>query len=360
MSYATKEQLQSLVADLASKVNIPIVEGGGGYAPIGMINGFMGITSPQGWLACDGTVYNIADYSELTDFFESHFGSKNYFGGDGTTTFAVPNLQGEFLRGIGTNSHTDQGNGGTKAGDHQDATSIPTIYTASDNSNPRFIGGLASNGLIFPANTDKTKSTAVSGMQTKSTAVETWSATSGSYFMIRPTNTSVLWCIKAKNNEPGEYTAGDGINILDGEISTDKMPAEDMSEIVTPLPSVMSRRMKYSTDEQIVGEWIDGKPLYQKVIKGVMPTVTTDGTLVRSFVSTDISNTDFRIPVNGFIEYSDASISLSMISNGNLGDAGTLVRWAFDSYNRIRIDSSIVAYSDLDVYFIVQYTKTTD
>ena len=50
--------------------------------------------------------------------------------------------------------------------------------------------------------------------------------------------------------------------------SKDTMAAADMSEIVTPLPGVMSRRMKYSTDEQIVGEWIDGRPVYQKTVTG--------------------------------------------------------------------------------------------
>ena len=43
------------------------------------------------------------------------------------------------------------------------------------------------------------------------------------------------------------------------------MSQTDMDEIVTPKPGVMSRRQKYSTDEQVVGQWIDGKPIYQKV-----------------------------------------------------------------------------------------------
>ena len=60
--------------------------------------------------------------------------------------------------------------------------------------------------------------------------------------------------------------AGDGIDITDNTISIDEMPAEDMSEVASPMPSVMSRRFKYSTEEQIVGEWIDGKKLYQKTI----------------------------------------------------------------------------------------------
>lgn len=89
--------------------------------PIGAIIPYMGTTAPSGYLACDGGVYSISLYPLLAGFFETQFGSINYFGGDGTTTFAVPNLQGEFIRGAGTNSHSNQGSGGS-VGEHQDGT----------------------------------------------------------------------------------------------------------------------------------------------------------------------------------------------------------------------------------------------
>ena len=79
--------------------------------PTGCIIQMMGITAPTGYLECDGQVYNISAYTRLANYFESQFGLKNYFGGDGTTTFAVPDLKGEFLRGSGTNSHTTEGSG---------------------------------------------------------------------------------------------------------------------------------------------------------------------------------------------------------------------------------------------------------
>ena len=65
-------------------------------SPIGTVISFMGTTAPSHYLVCDGTVYNIADYSDLADFIQTQFGSKNYFGGNGTTTFAVPDLDNEF------------------------------------------------------------------------------------------------------------------------------------------------------------------------------------------------------------------------------------------------------------------------
>lgn len=60
--------------------------------PIGHVISFMGTSAPEHYLICDGTEYNITDYRELADFINTQFGSYNYFGGDGTTTFAVPDL----------------------------------------------------------------------------------------------------------------------------------------------------------------------------------------------------------------------------------------------------------------------------
>lgn len=61
-------------------------------APVGHIISFMGNNAPDHYLACDGTLYNISDYPYLVQHFIDQFGSVNHFGGDGTTTFAVPAL----------------------------------------------------------------------------------------------------------------------------------------------------------------------------------------------------------------------------------------------------------------------------
>lgn len=44
---------------------------------------------PAGWLVCDGTIYNISQYPALGAYLG------NTFGGDGTTTFGVPNYAGK-------------------------------------------------------------------------------------------------------------------------------------------------------------------------------------------------------------------------------------------------------------------------
>ena len=63
--------------------------------PVGHIMSVTGTTSPVHYLSCDGSIYNIEDYPKLTAYFREQFGSINKFGGDGTTTFAVPDLRGD-------------------------------------------------------------------------------------------------------------------------------------------------------------------------------------------------------------------------------------------------------------------------
>lgn len=61
--------------------------------PIGGI-AWLAVADPDaGWLLCDGTVYNVVDYPVLA----AKLG--NTYGGDGITTFGVPNLLSRFARG---------------------------------------------------------------------------------------------------------------------------------------------------------------------------------------------------------------------------------------------------------------------
>ena len=169
----------------------PYLEGASSFTPIGTVISVMGNSAPQGFLACDGTVYNISSYPELANYFYVQFGSVNKFGGDGTTTFAVPDLRGEFLRGSGTNSHTNQGSGAI-VGTHQDATVHAGVLPNVTN-------------IIYP--NDKTHWIANTDTSTRAQTSRAWVARSqsdsgdGGYaeYTSRPTNTSVLYCIAYKD-----------------------------------------------------------------------------------------------------------------------------------------------------------------
>jgi microcystin-dependent protein len=66
--------------------------------PIGAMTDFAGSAAPIGWLLCDGTIYNVADYPRLFAVII------NAYGGDGVTTFAVPDTRGRVLTGAGTST----------------------------------------------------------------------------------------------------------------------------------------------------------------------------------------------------------------------------------------------------------------
>lgn len=152
----------------------------------------MGNNVPGGYLSCDGTEYNISEYPNLAEQIKAEFGSYSYYGGDGVATFAVPDLRGEFLRGTGTNSHENSGNG-ANVGEHQAATKHIGI---SYNGNGSYIqinmeGSLSANAE--PQNID-TMINRISWIQAY-TKNGTNTSSIGPYTS-RPTNTSVLYCIK--------------------------------------------------------------------------------------------------------------------------------------------------------------------
>lgn len=159
---------------------------------------------------------------------------------------------------------------------------------------------------------------------------------------------------------PGpEYTAGDGIVIENDEISVDEMPAEDMNEIVTPLPGVMSRRMKYSTEEQVIGEWIDGKPLYQKTIQTTLPSGTTVGTMAMKNVPIGAS-VDFGYVVESFISSGGSNFSMLYMDN----DKNGVTKATINNNNNSQNPNCVVLYAsrwfDTTCYITIRYTKTTD
>ncbi len=81
-------------------------------APVGAINGYMGTSDPTGWLIANGRNVSRTTYADLFALFGTAFGA-----GDGSTTFALPNMAGRTLVGVdSTADHPSVGAiGGAKA-----------------------------------------------------------------------------------------------------------------------------------------------------------------------------------------------------------------------------------------------------
>ena len=161
----------------------------------------MTTTVPSGYLKCDGGTYNKSNYTDLFNLLyqlpsatRSTWGSANW-----TTQFNTPNLQGEFLRGAGTNGHANQGNG-ANVGIHQNATqqgNLSGLYSSK-----------ATAAYAPSTQTDvdndlytmdwKTSNDTYGAIVSASGIINTnaWTKNYPHHFTARPTNTSVLICIK--------------------------------------------------------------------------------------------------------------------------------------------------------------------
>jgi hypothetical protein len=222
---ADEDQLKELIKYVSDHLQMPILGFGGGAEFVVGDPWFHDVaigTQIPGWLYADGSVYNIADYPQLAAHYASHHGASNFYGGDGVTTFAVPDLRGEFLRGSGTNSHTNQGDGGA-VGEHQDGTS--TMVSFSDNM-AMYIGRY--DDQMSVRNPDYKESSGEYRYVNKTGGGD--GNPDFGWFTSRPTNTSFPIYIKA--------TIGH----------------------------------TYSTTEQPVGTDEDGNTIYEKTIKTIIPS----------------------------------------------------------------------------------------
>ena len=296
--------------------------------PVGHIMSHMGNAVPSHYLICDGNTYNIADYPYLAEHFKTEFGSYNYFGGNGTTTFAVPDLRGEFLRGTGT--ATRNTGSGANTGIHQDGTEIPYFWSLGTNDGGNLLVG-AGNGVnsVTIKNLDK-NNIGNGNKYIRSNIIVNDTIEFTQTYTSRPTNTSVLYCIKY---EPTYY-------MTVGEYTVQGF--ED-----------------YSEEEKIIGRWIDGRPIYRSIIITNLPSTTTDG--ADSYVDYPF-DANIKLVTNIKATYTDNNVNC-WTDSYNQGTANIHLYCSL-YYNLlgkfIRINNSTVNWNNALAYIVIEYTKYTD
>lgn len=117
----------------------------------------------------------------------------------------------------------------------------------------------------------------------------------------------------------------------------------------------------YSTTERVVGSYM-GKPLYQKTLVQVLPTIESTGTqVVFSGVPTDI---DMLIDAEGTGHYRSPYVHCGLanqwISNYSSINTNVIVPDTTDGNFVIQLRSSNAALSGQTYYITIRYTKTTD
>jgi microcystin-dependent protein len=143
--------------------------------PAGAVMAFAMNSAPAGWLAANGSNVNRTTYAALFSALGTTYGA-----GNGSTTFALPDLRGYFVRGVGVAGQNGANSDGTVSGTfgQKQADDLKShTHTYSD-------AGVSQTGLTGGptpfANTGTTSRTtdATGGTET------------------RPKNIAMLYCIK--------------------------------------------------------------------------------------------------------------------------------------------------------------------
>lgn len=140
-----------------------------GLVPTGAVFWFAASSAPTGYLECSGDAISRATYATLFAVVGTVFGS-----GDGSTTFNLPDLRGEFVRGWDDGRGVDTGRafGSTQADELKSHTHTTDSFDAATS------GGLNSFGTYGNVPNGNKATNATGGAET------------------RPRNVALLPCIK--------------------------------------------------------------------------------------------------------------------------------------------------------------------
>ena len=161
--------------------------------PSGTVAYFPFGTAPTGWLAANGASISRTTYSALYAALGTTYGS-----GDGSTTFGIPDLRGQFIRSLDSGRGVDTGRviGTTQAGAIQSHTHTATdsghthVWTGGPlNTTWAVYDGSQSNLIVFTLNQGGGANSTQSGYANVSIG-----STGGTE--TRPTNIALLACIK--------------------------------------------------------------------------------------------------------------------------------------------------------------------
>jgi microcystin-dependent protein len=172
-------------------INCGCCGNGDNNTPVGTVISYMGTKAPEHYMICDGAELKIADYPQLVQQIRSEFEAVNYIGGDGTITFALPDLRNQFLRGF-HGAATPLSN---DIGVHQEPTSMPIYHWVPQGSYMDIYGdSLGTYSAISNADEKIAPTGSIIRMDIHGQQGSTGATTS--FFTTRPTNAAVLYCIK--------------------------------------------------------------------------------------------------------------------------------------------------------------------
>lgn len=131
----------------------------------------------------------------------------------------------------------------------------------------------------------------------------------------------------------------------------------DAVNLADNLGSGGSGMHNYSTEEQVVGTWIDGSTLYERTF--ALTNIVLSGTITL-FTAADCASMDIQAVINiseGYFEYYYDGNKRGSLPYGIGGSNGVSIWW--DSNDGIRMLRNGSTLSINELYFTIRYTKTT-
>lgn len=197
VTLADSEVSTAKIADGAvtqSKLNSSVT-----LVPTGAVMPFAMNSAPNGWLAANGTAVSRTTYAALFAAIGTTYGT-----GDGNSTFNLPDLQGYFVRGAGTNtdgtaagtfgakqadaviSHTHSGTTGNDSPDHTHQNTGPSSGVNQQGQSGGAVAWAGGQTYTTSGASTRHTHTFTTSSQSPAGATET-----------RPKNIALLYCIKA-------------------------------------------------------------------------------------------------------------------------------------------------------------------
>lgn len=298
---------------------------------------------PSNWKVCDGSEVSRTTYADLFNVIGTSYGE-----GDGETTFNLPNKKGRVS--VGLDKNQSQFNSIGKKGGEKEHQLTANEMPSHSHSITAYQGD-----TVWKEGLPWARASAESHMKTTQ-----WycSNTGGNqaHNNLQPYEVD-LWIIKVSNIiSVLEETTGTIVDNLTSTSSTDAL-SSNMGRVLNERITSIEENgvggdsmVTYSTEEQRIGTWIGGKPLYQKVI--VIGAVST----TEVATPTGASNIEQVVDIKG----------------GGTMTAGQFLKWGFEnaggfcscyyelSSNKVKSIVSTTNYNLKQAYAILEYTKTTD
>ena len=107
----------------------------------------------------------------------------------------------------------------------------------------------------------------------------------------------------------------------------------------------LNKANTYSEEEQVIGTWIDGKPLYRKVVDaGYLANAG------RTTTTTGIKDIDSTTNIRGFAHKNDGEDIINL--------EGILTTFLYRKTSDILFMDTLADFSQYKAYVILEYTKT--